>query len=190
MKRVLSLLFAIVFVIAAFPVTASAADVIEISDAAQLALIGTNDSYPLSGSYKLTKNISLSSYSNWTPIGNGSSSGFSGTFEGNGKTISGLKVNSTGTYAGLFGQVSGTVKNLTVIGSVTLNYSSSSATSVYAGILAGNVSGWLATIDSCSTSGDVTVTSNCTASFAFTSANVYAGGVIGNNRVVAVVNCA
>ena len=180
MKRVLSLLFALVFVVAAFPVTvASAADVIEISDAAQLAAIGTNDNYPLSGSYKLTKSISLSGYDNWTPIGNGSA--FSGTFEGNGKTISGLKVNASGTYAGLFGQVSGTVKNLTVTGSVTLNYSSSSATSVYAGILAGNVSGWLATIDSCSTSGDVTVTSNCTASFAFTSANVYAGGVIGNS---------
>ena len=180
MKRVLSLLFALVFVVAAFPVTvASAADVIEISDAAQLAAIGTNDNYPLSGSYKLTKSISLSGYDNWTPIGNGSA--FSGTFEGNGKTISGLKVNASGTYAGLFGQVSGTVKNLTVTGSVTLNNTSSSATSVYAGILAGNVSGWLATIDSCSTSGDVTVTSNCTASFAFTSANVYAGGVIGNS---------
>ena len=183
MKRVLSLLFALVFVIAAFPVTvASAADVIEISDAAQLAAIGTNDNYPLSGSYKLTKNISLSSYDNWTPIG--SSSAFSGTFEGNGKTISGLNVNSSGTYAGLFGQVSGTVKNLTVTGSVTLNYSSSSATSVYAGILAGNVSGWFATIDSCSTSGDVTVTVNCTdTSFlaGFSTANVYAGGVIGNS---------
>ncbi len=180
MKRVLSLLFALVFVVAAFPVTfASAADVIEISDAAQLAAIGTNDNYPLNGSYKLTKSISLSGYDNWTPIGNGSA--FSGTFEGNGKTISGLKVNTSGTYAGLFGQVSGTVKNLTVTGSVTLNYSSSSATSVYAGVLAGNVSGFLATIDSCSTTGDVTVTSNCTASFAFTSANVYAGGVIGNS---------
>ncbi len=180
MKRVLSFLFALVFVVAAFPVTiASAADVIEISDAAQLAAIGTNDNYPLNGSYKLTKSISLSGYDNWTPIGNGSA--FSGTFEGNGKTISGLKVNTTGTYAGLFGQVSGTIKNLTVTGSVTLNYSSSSATSVYAGILAGNVSGILATIDSCSTSGDVTVTSNCTASLAFTSANVYAGGVIGNS---------
>ena len=140
MKRVLSLLFALVFVVAAFPVTfASAADVIEISDAAQLAAIGTNDNYPLSGSYKLTKSISLSGYDNWTPIGNGSA--FSGTFEGNGKTISGLKVNASGTYAGLFGQVSGTVKNLTVIGSVTLNYSSSSAISVYAGILAGNTVG-------------------------------------------------
>ncbi len=179
MKRVLSLLFAIVFVIAAFPVTASAADVIEISDAAQLAAIGNNENYPLSGSYKLTKNISLSSYDNWTPIGQ--SSAFSGTFEGNGKTISGLKVNSSGTYAGLFGQVSGTVKNLTVTGSVTLNNTSSSATSVYAGLLAGNVSGWFASIDSCSTSGEVKATLNCTASWGFGSANVYAGGVIGNS---------
>lgn len=180
MKRVLSLLFALVFVVAAFPVTVvSAADVIEISDAAQLAAIGTNDNYPLSGSYKLTKNISLSDYENWTPIGQ--SSAFSGTFEGNGKTISGLKVNSSGTYAGLFGQVSGTIKNLTVIGEVNLNTTSSSATTIYAGLLAGNVSGWFATIDSCSTSGEVNASLNCTASFGFTSANVYAGGVIGNS---------
>ncbi len=180
MKKVLSLLLALVFVVAAFPVTiASAADVIEISDAAQLAAIGTNDNYPLNGSYKLTKSISLSGYDSWTPIGQ--SSAFSGTFEGNGKTISGLKVNTAGTYAGLFGQVSGTIKNLTVTGSVTLNNTSGSATSVYAGILAGNVSGWFATIDSCSTSGEVSATLNCTASWGFTSANVYAGGVVGNN---------
>lgn len=180
MKKVLSLLLAIVFVFAAFPVTiASAADVIEISDAAQLAAIGVNDNYPLNGSYKLTKSINLSGYDSWTPIGQ--SSAFSGTFEGNGKTISGLKVNTSGTYAGLFGQVSGTIKNLTVTGSVTLNNTSSSATSVYAGILAGNVSGWFATIDSCSTSGEVSATLNCTASWGFTSANVYAGGVVGNN---------
>ena len=180
MKKVLSLLLAVLFVFAAFPVTfASAADVIEISDASQLAAIGINENYPLSGSYKLTKNISLSGYDSWTPIGQ--SSAFSGTFEGNGKTISGLKVNISGTYAGLFGQVSGTIKNLTVTGSVTLNNTSSSATSVYAGILAGNVSGWFATIDSCSTSGEVSATLNCTASWGFTSANVYAGGVVGNN---------
>ncbi|MBE6751047.1 MAG: hypothetical protein E7556_00810 [Ruminococcaceae bacterium] len=180
MKKVLSLLLALVFVVAAFPVTiASAADVIEISDAAQLAAIGTNDNYPLNGSYKLTKSISLSGYDSWTPIGQ--SSAFSGTFEGNGKTISGLKVNTAGTYAGLFGQVSGTIKNLTVTGSVTLNNTSGSVTSVYAGILAGNVSGWFATIDSCSTSGEVSATLNCTASWGFGSANVYAGGVVGNN---------
>ena len=70
MKKVLSLLLAIVFVFAAFPVTiASAADVIEISDAAQLAAIGVNDNYPLNGSYKLTKSINLSGYDSWTPIG-------------------------------------------------------------------------------------------------------------------------
>ena len=183
MKKVLSLLLAIVFVFAAFPVTfASAADVIEISDAAQLAAIGTNDNYPLSGSYKLTKSISLSDYDSWTPIGQ--SSAFSGTFEGNGKTISGLKVNTSGTYAGLFGQVTGTIKNLTVTGSVTLNATSGSATSVYAGILAGNVNGWFATIDSCSTSGEVSATLNCTASWGFGSASVYAGGVVGNNGSV------
>ena len=183
MKKALSLLLAVLFVFAAFPVTfASAADVIEISDASQLAAIGIDKNFPLSGSYKLTDDINLKDYDSWTPIGQ--SSAFSGTFEGNGKTISGLKVNTSGTYAGLFGQVSGTIKNLTVTGSVTLNNTSSSATSVYAGILAGNVSGWFATIDRCSTSGEVSATLNCTSTSLFgglSTANVYAGGVVGNN---------
>lgn len=179
MKRLVSLLIAALLVVSIIPFSASAADVIEISTAEQLAKIGVDESYPANGSYKLTKSISLSSYDNWTPLCQ--SSAFSGTFEGNGKTISGLKVNASGTYAGLFGQVSGTVKNLTVSGSVTLNTTSSSASSVYAGILAGNVSGWFATIDSCSTSGEVKATLNCTASWGFSSSNVYAGGVVGNS---------
>ena len=188
MKKVLSLLLAIVFVFAAFPVTfASAADVIEISDAAQLASIGTNDNYPLSGSYKLTKSINLSGYDSWTPIGQ--SSAFSGTFEGNGKTISGLKVNTSGTYAGLFGQVTGTIKNLTVTGSVTLNATSSGATNAYAGIIAGYTSGW-ATIYSCSTTGEVTATASTSGSggwFGSGSATVYAGGVVGNHTSMNVI---
>ena len=188
MKKVLSLLLAIVFVFAAFPVTfASAADVIEISDAAQLAAIGVNDNYPLNGSYKLTKSINLSGYDSWTPIGQ--SSAFSGTFEGNGKTISGLKVNTSGTYAGLFGQVTGTIKNLTVTGSVTLNATSSGATNAYAGIIAGYTSGW-ATIYSCSTTGEVTATASTSGSggwFGSGSATVYAGGVVGNHTSMNVI---
>ena len=60
--------------------------------------------------------------SEWTPIG--TSSGYSGNFNGDGHTISGLYIDFNADYQGLFGYVStdadntGTVQNLTVSGSV------------------------------------------------------------------------
>ena len=67
---------------------------------------------------KLTADIDLGNQA-WTPIGNGDSSfAFSGTFDGNGNTISGLNVPDTNA-PGLFGCIFGTVQNLIVKGSVT-----------------------------------------------------------------------
>lgn len=52
--------------------------------------------------------------SNFTPIGNNTYQ-FKGTFDGNGKTISGININnSDATYQGVFGYLYGTVKNLVV----------------------------------------------------------------------------
>lgn len=50
----------------------------------------------------------------WTPIGTGTASAFKGTFDGNGKTISGIYINGGNTdYIGLFGYTDGaTIKNL------------------------------------------------------------------------------
>ena len=107
MKKVFALALAIVMIFSAIPVTVFAAEsVTTISTAAQLAAIA-ND---LSGNYKLTDDIDLSDYGAWTPIGG--STAFSGTFEGNNKKITGLTVNTSSQYGGLFGNVSGTVKNL------------------------------------------------------------------------------
>ena len=50
----------------------------------------------------------------WTPIGKTSSQPFTGTFNGNGKTIKGLKSSSDLGAIGLFGYSSGIVKNLTM----------------------------------------------------------------------------
>ncbi len=181
MKKFLSIVLVFLLIASAVPVTdVYAADVIGITTAAQLASIGTNDSYPLNGSYKLMDDISLSDYDSWTPIG--ASSAFSGTFEGNAKKITGLKVNYTGDNAGLFGIVSGSVKNLSVTGTVTVNVSTSETKTISAGILAGKTE-WFATIDTCATSGAVTATLNSSASGGFFggSNTVYAGGAIGNN---------
>jgi hypothetical protein len=178
MKKVFALALAIVMIFSAIPVTVSAAEsVTTISTVAELVAVA-ND---LSGNYRLEKDIDLSKYGDWTPIGG--STAFSGTFEGNNKKITGLTVNTSSQYGGLFGNVSGTVKNLYVKGSVTVNMTSSSATSVYAGLVAGNV-GLFGTVDSCAAEGNVTATLNCSASSSFLSSpkgNAYAGGVIGNS---------
>ena len=68
---------------------------------------------------KLTKNLDLNGIE-WTPIGTkGTSNVFKGTFDGNGATISNLKI-SSGSYVALFGETSGaTIKDLTVTGEVS-----------------------------------------------------------------------
>ena len=49
----------------------------------------------------------------WTPIGN-SSVAFTGNFDGNRHTVSGMFINTTSSHNGLFGNSSGTVQNVTV----------------------------------------------------------------------------
>lgn len=62
--------------------------------------------------YILMANIDLKD-ADFTPIGNADSGAFSGSFDGNGFTISNLNVFS-GKYAGLFGCNEGTIKNVTL----------------------------------------------------------------------------
>lgn len=66
----------------------------------------------------------------WTPIGQYKSYSenvtYGGTFDGDGHTISGLSINATTAYQGLFGYVKGgEIKDLTVAGSVTTSTTSS-----------------------------------------------------------------
>ena len=93
-----------------------------ISTAAQLAGLAklVNDGTNFSGkTIVLTADIDLNNQA-WTPIGNGDSCAFSGTFDGDQHIICGLNVKiKSGSYAGLFGYVyDGTVENLTAEGSV------------------------------------------------------------------------
>lgn len=64
----------------------------------------------VNASYKLMDDIDLEKQE-FTPIGNAEAGAFAGTFDGNGHTISNLKV-SSGKYAALFGCNEGTVKNI------------------------------------------------------------------------------
>ena len=93
----------------------------------------------------LTDDITLTS--DWTPI----SSTFAGTFDGNNKYISGLKIRNTdGNNAGLFAQISGTVKNLELR---DVDIEVSVNRSKYVGAVAGYSTG---TIENCVVSGTVT----------------------------------
>src|SRR5574344_236572 len=80
-----------------------------------------------SANAKLTNDIDLSALCdmtgerNWVPIGI-SSSKYCGTFDGCQHTVSGLCINNTDDYQGLFGYVcDGTIKNLTVKGNISAN---------------------------------------------------------------------
>ena len=67
---------------------------------------------------KLANDIDISAYE-WIPIGG--SSKFAGTFDGTGHSVT-VTINAIGRdVVGLFGYVSGTIKNLTVSGTVTAN---------------------------------------------------------------------
>lgn len=64
----------------------------------------------VNASYKLMGDIDLEKQE-FTPVGNAEAGAFAGTFDGNGYTISNLKV-SSGKYAALFGCNEGIVKNI------------------------------------------------------------------------------
>lgn len=79
---------------------------------------------------KLTANIDLGNEA-WTPIGKMTNTysdyvAFGGVFDGDGHTISGLKIDNSAQYQALFGYVKGgTIQNLTVAGSVETSTTSS-----------------------------------------------------------------
>ena len=80
---------------------------------------GSNGQTPNRGACaELTADVDLENDA-WTPIGPDEGSSYSGTFDGKGYTIKNLNVSGSGNI-GLFGYVSGgTIRNLTVAGSVT-----------------------------------------------------------------------
>ncbi|RHR46970.1 hypothetical protein DWX14_01395 [Clostridiaceae bacterium AF18-31LB] len=107
---------------------------------------------------KLTANINLGGQE-WTPIGQykgySENVAYGGTFDGDGHTITGLSINATTAYQGLFGYVKGgTIKNLTVDGTV----STSTSSSAYAAGIVGY--GSPVTMENCVNRADVTATAN------------------------------
>ena len=108
----------------------------------------------------------------WTPIGT-ESQPYTGTFDGNGKTITELKITGSNDYAGLFGRIGsgGTVKDVTL-----------TKASVTGGNIVGGVVGSLqngCSLMACYSTGNVTATLT----------TGYAGGVVGQNSQGTVTGC-
>ena len=113
MKKFICLaLFLLVLTVSAFAADISTADEL-------LTLMNTESMW--ADDYTLTANIDLSTATNGLsqkPIGSANTP-YSGTFDGNGYEISNINL-SGNQYVALFGYVNGgTIKNLTVSGSVT-----------------------------------------------------------------------
>ena len=112
--------------------------------------------------FKLTKDIDLSAH-RWIPIGSGSANGsfhaFAGYFDGNDKTITGLRVDESDDHfsAGLFGNVTGyEIKNLKIKDAYVKTESGDETEN--AGILIGSAAhgyGMTTSVKDCSVSGIV-----------------------------------
>ncbi|QJD84740.1 S-layer homology domain-containing protein [Cohnella herbarum] len=125
----------------------------------------------LNKNFKLTQNIDLTEYvsssglgynegKGWNPIGM-SESPFTGVFDGDGHVITGLAINRSEMTTGLFRGLTGTIKNLGVVGAQVVNQLP------ITGILVGQSLG--GTIQNCFVKGSVTSTANT------------AGGLVGAN---------
>ena len=128
----------------------------------------------------------------WTPIGhynsNDDNATFSGTFDGNGKTVSGLYYNDTsGRYVGLVSILAknGTLKNVTVTNSYFMG---DEYTAAIAGLSHGTIIGCVnhATVSGTGYSGGITAYNSnlvelCGNTGAISASWAYAGGIVSDN---------
>lgn len=104
----------------------------------------------------------------WEPIGTAQTP-YTGTFNGNGKTITGLTIDSSSQYVGMFGYLKGKVTKLNL---ANVNITSRWSDKPYAAV--GAVAGYItssSTITDCSVSGSITINGT----------NSNAGGLAGQN---------
>lgn len=167
------------------------ADPYQIETAEQLAKLAADVNSGVVGQthsgeyFKLTKDIDLSAH-RWIPIGSGSAIGsfhaFSGYFDGNDKTITGLRVDESDDHssAGLFGNVTGyEIKNLKIKDAYVKTESVGNKIE-NAGILIGSAAqgyGMTTSVKDCSVSGIVE------------SGSARTGGLAGYNSYGTYENC-
>ncbi len=140
----------------------------------------------------------------WQPIGS-KDTPFSGSFDGNGYTITGLKINDSSNgkiYLGLIGyQNGGEIKDLGMVdseinSSATSAYISKPMSGVYADVYTGGIVGYASgsTITGCYNTGSITVEASASGSSSSgssydTYARNYVGGIVGYASGTAISNC-
>lgn len=202
-RRLLSLLLVVVLMVSVVPmnaiaVTTNSDGYIEVSTIEDLYNI-RND---LTANYILMNDIDMSDATasggswdyegrGWNPIGSGnaySHNAFSGIFDGNGYSITGMRISVTTLpsgvgdeiYLGLFANVSGTVQDLTVTGDIYTSWSSNTK-DFYVGSIAGECSG---TISNC------TVNTSINANYSYSDdAYVCVGGLVGKASGATISSC-
>jgi len=189
------------------PGDGTAANPFKVFNVATLQKVGTETTtggWTLDAHYIVTADINLTGVA-FTPIGSFSyttpGTEFVGTFNGNGKTITGLKIeDSSPTGQGLFGAISGStaeVKNLTLTG-VTIGTTS---VNNVGGLVGFNNGG---TVENCNVSGSIKgnynvggvvgqndnggTVENCNASGSI-NGSYDMGGVVGNNASGTIKDC-
>ena len=136
-----------------------------------------NEEWKLDINITLTDDIDLTGI-DWTPIGIDYNHQYTGTFNGGGKTITGLTVTGSDQYAGLFGCIGsgGKVMNVT-LENVQIESDNEMST-------VGGVAGWsYGTIENCSVSGSV----SGSGSDGYTGSG--AGGVVGYQDGGSITGC-
>ncbi len=141
-----------------------------------------------SAHYKLGNSIVLNPGNNFEPIGVDSTYPFSGTLDGNSKTITGLNIESNNKYVGMFGYVkNGTIKDLILkdasIISTYTQIASNGSNEGYIGGIAGAITGTsttnVATIENVSIIGESKVATSEISEGTAVANTVYIGGIVG-----------
>lgn len=204
MKKILSIILAVLLFVSAMPMGAIAVSEAPVNEDGYIEIDSIEDLYlinqDLTANYILTADIDMSEATasggdwdfggrGWNPIGSNDVYGdgaFEGIFDGNGHTITGMRIyiesrsvpsGTTNVYLGLFANVAGTVKNLTLTeGSIYYN----EFCQFQIGAVAGTVSG---TIENCHT--DIEIS---TKSLHSDSKSCYIGGVAGFATATAIIN--
>lgn len=153
-----------------------------------------NDSYG-AAHYRMTTDVDLSAYGNWTPIGS-EDTPFRGTFEGNYHTIRNLTItNATQEYHGLFGWAKGIIQNVLVSNAnISVTYPNAAVGTIVGrndgivqncAMLGGSVRGnvYVGGIVGCNISMSMSMgtVQNCYATGSVTGTGESAGGIVGGN---------
>lgn len=168
-------------------------------------MLGVNENFK-DWTLSLERDIDLAGV-NWIPIGQRNN--FAGTFNGNNHAITGLSVVVATGYAGLFGNLTGTVQNLQVEGSVTASGKVMAVGGIVGYSAGGTVQNCLSKVnilasqvnypvggvvgESSSKPNDSTASSTvnlCWNEGTVTGGSGSTGGIVGTNSNGAVTNCA